>query len=248
MSTICIEAHEHVSVLRLDNGVTNAISTELVDELQASLAAIRKESRGLVLAGGDKFFSIGLDLPKLLQLPREQMDLFWQRFDQVLLDLYTFPAPTAAAIKGHAVAGGTILALTAERRFIGDSRNLMGLNEVNIGVPVPYLADLMLRQLIDQRAADEIVFGGELIIPEKARDIGLVSDIVPEESLEARAIETVAAMSLKPQQAMRQIMENRTETVRRKFERNRDAKRAAMMDCWFRPEVQQMLAEAAKKF
>ena len=248
MSTICIEAHERVAVLRLDNGVTNAISTELVDELQASLAAIRKESRGLVLAGGDKFFSIGLDLPKLLQLPREQMDLFWQRFDQVLLDLYTFPAPTAAAIKGHAVAGGTILALTAERRFIGDSRNLMGLNEVNIGVPVPYLADLMLRQLIDQRAADEIVFGGELIIPEKARDIGLVSDIVPEESLEARAIETVAAMSLKPQQAMRQIMENRTETVRRKFERNRDAKRAAMMDCWFRPEVQQMLAEAAKKF
>ena len=176
------------------------------------------------------------------------MDSFWQDFDQVLLDLYTFPVPTVAAINGHAVAGGTILALTADYRFIGDSRNLMGLNEVNIGVPVPYLADLMLRQLIDERNANEIVLGGELIDPQKALAVGLVSDIVTEKSLETRAIETAAALSLKPQLAMRQIRENRTETVRRRFERNRDAKRAAMMDCWYHPDVQQMLTEAAKKF
>jgi enoyl-CoA hydratase/carnithine racemase len=219
-----------------------------VDELSASLATIGKEARGLVLAGGDKFFSIGLDLPQLLQLSREEMDGFWQRFDQALLDLYSLSIPTAAAINGHAVAGGTILALTADWRFIGDSRNLMGLNEVNIGVPVPYLADLMLRQLIDARAADEIVFGGELIPPEKAKAIGLVSDVVPEESLETRALDTVKGMSHKPQHAMRQIMENRTEAVRQRFERNRDARRNAMMQCWFQPEAQRMLAEAAKKF
>lgn len=248
MSTICIEAHGNISVLRLDSGVTNAIGKELVDELSASLAVLQKESRGLVLAGGSKFFSIGLDLPQLLRLPRKEMDGFWQRFDQVLLDLYTFPGPTAAAINGHAVAGGTILALTADCRFIGDSRNLMGLNEVNIGVPVPYLADLMLRQLIDERAANEMVFGGELIDPAKARSIGLVNEILPEQSLEAHAIETIQQMAAKPQLAMRLTLENRTEEVRHRFERNRDAKRTAMMDCWFQPEVQQMLAEAAKKF
>mgnify|MGYP001811955443 CR=1 FL=1 len=248
MSTIRIESHENVAVLRLDNGVTNAISQELVDELSAALATIRSDGRGLVLAGGDKFFSIGLDLPRLLQLSREQMERFWQRFDQVLLDLYTFPAPTAAAINGHAVAGGTILALTADCRFISDGRNLMGLNEANIGVPVPYLADLLLRQLVDENAANEIVFGGELIAPEKARAIGLVNDILPEEALENHAIESVRAVSVKPRHAIRQIMENRTERVNRRFERNRDVKRAAMMDIWFRPEVQQMLNEAAKKF
>ena len=248
MAKISVEEHETIAVLRLSNGVTNAISTELVDELSSTLGTIRKESRGLVLAGGDKFFSIGLDLPQLLQLSRKEMDQFWQRFDQVLLDLYTLPIYTAAAINGHAVAGGTILAMTAACRFIGDSRNLMGLNEVNIGVPVPYLADLLLRQLVDARAADEIVFGGELIIPEEARAIGLVTDVIPEASLEAHAIETVQAMSVKPRHAMSQILENRTEKVRRRFERNRDVKRSAMMQCWFQPEVQQMLAEAAKKF
>ena len=248
MSTIRIESHDHVAVLRLDNGVTNAISQALVDDLSAALETIRGDGRGLVLAGGDKFFSIGLDLPQLLQLSREQMELFWQRFDQVLLDLYTFPAPTAAAINGHAVAGGTILALTADCRFISDSRNLMGLNEANIGVPVPYLADLLLRQLVDENAANEIVFGGELITPEKAHAIGLVNDILPEEALEYHAIEAVATVAVKPRHAIGQIRENRTEVVSRRFERNRDAKRTAMMDIWFRSEVQQMLREAAKKF
>ena len=248
MSTIRIEDKDGVVVLRLTNGVTNAISKELVDDLSASLTQIRDSCRGLVLAGGDKFFSIGLALPQLLQLQREEMDLFWQRFDQVLLDLYTLPVPTIAAVNGHAVAGGTILALTADDRFIGDGRNLMGLNEVNIGVPVPYLADLLLRQLIDTPAANEMVFGGELIEPEKAKAIGLVRNIVTEASVETHAVDIVRSLSVKPQHAMRQIMENRTESLVRKFERHRDAKRTAMMECWFRPEVQKMLAAAAEKF
>ena len=83
-------------------------------------------------------------------------------------------------------------------------------------------------------AADEIELGGELIIPEKAEAIGLVNEIVTEESLEAHAVESVKALALKPVHAMRQILENRSEVVRRRFERSRDAKRAAMMDCWFR--------------
>ena len=248
MATIRIEEQEKIALLRFANGVTNAISQEMVAELTDSLAQLRGSCRGLVLAGGEKFFSIGLDLPRLLQLDRRQMDLFWQGFDRILLDLYTLAVPTAAAINGHAVAGGTILALTADFRFIAEGRNLMGLNEVNIGVPVPYLADLMLRQLIDARAANEMVFGGELIDPQKAEAIGLVGEIVARQSPETRALETVKALAAKPKHAFGLIKENRTEAVRQRFMQNRDAKRAAMMDCWFRPEVQQMLAEAAKKF
>ena len=248
MSTIGIESHKDVALLRLHSGVTNAINEEMVADLSEALADIRSNFRGLVLAGGDKFFSIGLDLPHLLKRNREGMDAFWQRFDQVLLDLFTLPVPSAAAINGHAVAGGTILALACVYRFIGDSRNLMGLNEVNIGVPVPYLADLMLRQVVDEHAANQMVFGGEMIVPETAARIGLVNQIVTEESLENHAIDFIAALASKPRQAMALIIESRTEQVVRRFARNREAKRDAMMRCWFRPQVQQMLAEAAKKF
>ena len=68
MSKVTLEAHDDVAVLRLNNGVTNAITPELVDDLTGKANRIKSEFKGMVLAGGEKFFCIGLDLPALLQL------------------------------------------------------------------------------------------------------------------------------------------------------------------------------------
>ena len=134
MSTIGIESHKEVALLRLSNGVTNAINEEMVADLSEALADIRDNFRGLVLAGGDKFFSIGLDLPHLLKRNREEMDAFWQRFDQVLLDLFTLPVPSAAAINGHAVAdlvptvdGGSSIGQRLYASWHGITQGLSGL-------------------------------------------------------------------------------------------------------------------------
>ena len=51
-------------------------------------------------------------------------------------------------VAGHAVAGGCVLALATDLRLIAAGKKLIGLNEVTIGLPVPYLADLALRQLV----------------------------------------------------------------------------------------------------
>ena len=141
MSKVIIEVHDAVAVLRLKNGVTNAISPELVDDLLATMKQMKIEFNGMVLAGGDKFFCIGFDLPKLLQLDRPEMTEFYVRFNQAVLDLYTLPMPTACAIDGHATAGGAIFALSADFRFVSSGRRLIGVNEVKIGLPVPHLAD-----------------------------------------------------------------------------------------------------------
>ncbi|MFH2057592.1 MAG: enoyl-CoA hydratase-related protein [Pseudomonadota bacterium] len=70
---------------------------------------------------------------------------FFQRFNQLTLDLYTLPLPTACAISGHAIGGRNILALTGDYRFMAEGKKRIGLNEIQLGVPVPYLADLILR-------------------------------------------------------------------------------------------------------
>lgn len=77
------------------------------------------------------------------------------------LALYTLPKPVVAAITGHAIAGGCILALCCDYRFISEGRKLMGLNEVKLGVPVPYLADRVLHALVGTRYAREIIESGE---------------------------------------------------------------------------------------
>ena len=67
------------------------------------------------------------------------MDAFMRRFDAVMLRVFAFPRPVVAAIGGHAVAGGAILALACDARVMGAGAGRFGLNEVRLGVPFPGL-------------------------------------------------------------------------------------------------------------
>ena len=248
MQTVVLEECGDIAILRLSNNVTNAISPKMVVDVLDALITVEGSYRGLVLAGGTKFFSIGLNLPELLQLDRKAMDAFWDQFDEAVLKLLTLPLPTAAAIAGHATAGGTILALACDYRFIAEGRNLMGLNEIRIGLPVPYLADLMLRATVPERVATRIVYGGDLIEPPQAHKDGLVDDVFSAAEVEDLAVKKVENMVLKLQPAFSLIKNNRVGATRRKFEKRRTAKKEEMLACWFRTEVQELLNEAALKF
>lgn len=248
MSKVTLEAHDAVAILRLNNGITNAISPELMDDLASALHQAKEEFKGLVLAGGNKFFSIGFDLPFLLQLDRPAMTDFYFKFNRTTLDFYTVPLPTACAIAGHAIAGGTILALAADFRFASSERKLMGLNEVKIGVPVPYLADLMLRQIVGDRVATELNYRGEFLEAEQAQKIGLLDVVFTPEELNQEAIEKVAELAALPPFGFTLIKANRVEEIQSKFKEKGSAKMNIFLDCWFNPAVQELLKEAAKKF
>jgi len=98
MEKVKIEEHEDVALLRLDNNVSNAISTTMIENLSDAVNLIKGKFRGLVLAGGEKFFSIGFNLPELLKLDRSGMTDFFYGFNKVVLDIFTLPMPTACAI------------------------------------------------------------------------------------------------------------------------------------------------------
>ena len=248
MDLIRIEDKGAVALVRLQNKVTNAINDQLVEELLDAIALVKDNYRGLVLCGGSKFFCIGLDLPVLLTKNRTQMNSFWDRFDAALMNLYSLPLPSAAAIAGHATAGGAILALTLDFRYVAEGRNLIGLNEVNIGVPVPILADLMLRQVVGDRVATRLMFGGDLIAPDNARRAGLVDDVRPEGELEIHAVDRIAALAQRPHRAFSIIKQNRTIAVLEQFLQHQESQKQALLDCWFTSDVQQMLHKAAEKF
>ena len=248
MPKVTIEAHDAVAVLRLNNGVTNAISPELVDDLTGEVKRIKSEFKGMVLAGGEKFFCIGLDLPALLQLGQSDMTEFYVRFEQAVFDLYTLPVPTACAINGHATAGGAIFALSSDFRFVSSGRRFIGFNEVKIGVPVPYLADLMLRQLIGDRCATDMMFSRKFVEPEQAKGIGLVDDVFDSEDLEAKAVTKISELAALPPFGIRVVKNNRIEAVKSRFEKMGSADADRFLDCWFNPAVQELLKEAAKKF
>ena len=86
---ISVEKHDRLTLLRLNHGVTNAINPEMAGilerELDSLIPDICKERQGLILAGGDKFFSMGLDLPAFLMLDRPDFSRVWAGFNRILL-------------------------------------------------------------------------------------------------------------------------------------------------------------------
>ena len=248
MTKVLIEDHDSLAIIRLNNGVTNAISPALVEDLLVSVKQVEGKFHGAVLAGGDKFFSIGFDLPELLKLDREGVTRFFYNFNLAAFDLFTIPLPTVCAIAGHATAGGNILALTCDYRFAPEGKKLIGLNEVKLGVPVPYLADLILRKIVGDRAATEMLYGGELMPFSEAEKIGLVDEVLPQDKVEDRALEKVAELAALPRPAFEAIKATRVEAIRILYEENYKPKHETFLDCWFTEQTQELLAEAAKKF
>ena len=220
MQNVALNIKDGIANLRLTNGVTNAISPALVADFATAVEKVKAEADGLVITGGEKFFSIGFDLPSLLQLDRQGMTDFYRNFNNLIVDIFTLPMPIASAVGGHAIGGGNIFALAGDYRFMAEGRNLIGLNEVNIGLPVPYLTELMLRQLVGDRVARDIVYGGDLNSPEHACQIGLVDEVVTAEELEQKAVEKVTALARKPRSGFALIKEMRVEQIRQLYAEN----------------------------
>lgn len=248
MSKIITEDCGNVAILRLNNGVTNAIDPNMVNDIKESLDEIRTKYKGMVLAGGEKFFSMGLDLPALLKLDRSAMTDFWYKFNQLTLELFTVPLPTVCAISGHTIAGGTVFALTCDFRFATSDKKQIGLNEIKLGLPVPCLPDLILSQIVGDRSSIEMVYHGEFMSLSDAKKIGLIDKICSLKTVEEEAVKKASELAAFQGQAFAAIKANRVEAIKLRYEKNYRSSNEIFLNCWFSEQVQTLLKEASEKF
>lgn len=251
MAVLSVDHRDGVAVVRLNRGVTNAINLELVEELAAALEKIEHDSEvhGTVLTGSnDKFFSIGLDLPELFPLSRRDFEVFYRAFNRVCLRLYTHPKPTVAALTGHAVAGGCILALCCDYRFVAEGRKLMGMNEIKLGVPVPYVADCVLRYTVGVRNAREMVDSGEFHPPETLLRMGMVDRVLPPDRVVAASIEKIQQVGSSPREAFAIIKRNRVEPIEAEVGARLEEKMALFVERWYSDAARERLSAALEKF
>ena len=124
----------------------------------------------------------------------------------------------------------------------------MGLNEIKLGVPVPYPADCILRQIVGARTAREIVDTGDFYEAEESYRMGMVDRLLPMEDVVRESIEKAASLGQFPGNAFAMIKRNRVETVEARVRSGLEAKERLFIENWFTEEAQVRLAEAAKKF
>jgi enoyl-CoA hydratase/carnithine racemase len=251
MSSISIEISGTIAILELRREITNAINHLLVKELAGALQDIRSNDdvHSLVLTSDNKkFFSIGLDIPQLYNLTREDFQHFYHDFNQVCIDLLSFPKPTIAAITGHAIAGGCILTLCCDYRIIAEGRKFIGLNEVKLGVPVPFPAACILPHIVGYRNAREMMYTGDFYSPEHAYSMGLVDEVVLIQQVRSRSIEKATILSAGEAHAIAEIKKSHIQPIKFQIDKYLEEKEGCFTAQWFNDDTRRNLKEAMEKF
>jgi len=240
--------HGAVRELRLARPPVNALDPTLISALRAAIAAAIADGRqAIVLSGAPGRFSGGLDVPALLQLDRGGIRDAWNDFFGVMRDIATSPIPVVAALTGHSPAGGTVLALFTDYRVLAQGPYLVGLNEVQVGLPVPPLLVDALAYVVGARQAARLATGGLLLDPAQALAVGLVDEVVPVTEVVPRAVGWATDLLTRPRAAMTATRARARRPLLAAFEPFDDAALGAVVDAWFMPEPQATLRALAAR-
>jgi enoyl-CoA hydratase/carnithine racemase len=185
-------AHD-VYELTIDGPGRNALGTAVMQRL---LAGLREGGgRPLFLRGAGDTFSAGLDLKEVAGLDATGMERYLLLLDDLIDALYGYPGPTVAAVNGHAIAGGCVLALCCDLRIMtDDTRARIGLNEVALGLEFPPKILALARRRVPRRWLERVVLEAGLHAPAAACELGLVDEVAADCLAVARArLETLAA-------------------------------------------------------
>ena len=159
-----------VTVVTLDRPRANAIHPTLVAELRHAVADAA-DAPALVLASSQSLFSAGWDLPTVHAFGREEMSRFLASFTALMRELFVFEGPLIAALPGHAIAGGLILASGADERIAAEGEGQFGLSEVALGVPIPRAAYEVFRYMLGDRGAERLAAAGDNVSGARALEI-----------------------------------------------------------------------------
>jgi enoyl-CoA hydratase len=189
-----VERRSGVTVVRLRHGKVNALDLEL---LRAITAAMRDLDRNVavVVTGSGAVFSAGVDLNRIVAGGRPYIQEFIPALSEAFLAIFDHQGPVLAAVDGHAIAGGCVIAAACDVRLM--SQGKIGLAELSVGVPFPPVAMEILRHAIGP-AVGHLVLTAGLLDAAKAKSIGLVHQVAEPDILLDAAIDQAQRMARVP--------------------------------------------------
>ncbi len=188
-----------IRTLKLAHGKVSAMDIELGDALVKEMEDARDPSvKAVILTGSGSSFSAGVDLFRVLKDGPEYGRRFLPVLDNFLRAALTLPKPMIAAINGHAIAGGCILAATCDHRIMSEGTARIGIPELAVGVPFPALPlQIMAARVADGHLRD-LVFTGRTVLIDEAKALGLIDEKCPAGMLTDRAMEAALRMAAIP--------------------------------------------------
>jgi Delta3-Delta2-enoyl-CoA isomerase len=185
MNFVSTSLNDGISTLMLNRGKVNALNGELVDQLRTELKKLETDAavKAIILTGAGKFFSFGFDIPEFLSFKKEEFIAYLENFTDLYTYLFLYPKPVVAALNGHAMAGGCMLALASDYRVMVNGNAKIALNEIGFGSSVFAGSVEMLRFCVGSANASTILYSGALYSAEEAQRLGLVDQLGSEQEL-----------------------------------------------------------------
>jgi enoyl-CoA hydratase len=184
-----------VVVLKLADGKANTMDIEFCQAMIDEFTSLRTSSaKAVVLTGQGNIFSAGVELVRTSDGGAAYVRTFLPALNAMFAAVYDFQKPVVAAINGHAIAGGCVLACCTDRRLMARGNGRIGVTELLVGLPFPALAFEVMRSVTLSRYLSQSIYAGETISPEVGAERGWIDEVVAPADLLDRA--TAAAQTL----------------------------------------------------
>jgi Delta3-Delta2-enoyl-CoA isomerase len=202
-----LSTNDGVAEVRLKRGKVNALNERMVDEISGCLQRLAADPdvRAVILTGDGAFFSFGFDIPEFLSYSRESFADFLKRFTGLYTYLFTYPKPVLAALNGHTVAGGCMLALACDYRIMVSGKAKISLNEVTFGSSVFAGSVAMLKFLVGGKNAQAVLYDGTMYSAEAALHLGIIDQVATQEKLLEEAQDVAKRLAARDAAAFRSI-------------------------------------------
>ncbi len=251
MNTLQLISKQDYVIVTMQRGKVNAINYEMVQELRELFLNIEKNPKikGVILSGQPHYFSAGLDLIELIGYDKAQIDEFFESFGSLFIELVQFSKPLIAAITGHSPAGGCVLAVTCDNRYMAAGEQYrIGLNEVAVNVQISQNLTDAYAFWMGEGLANRYVLEGKLLTASEALAANLVDELYPLE-------EVLPAAESKMQHYLKadlEIWHNTKKKLRKHWldKLDTDAKNSLKeaADLWWKPEIRAKMKAYVESF
>jgi enoyl-CoA hydratase len=197
-----ISERDGIAIVTLAHGKANAMDTEFCAAVTKAFAKLKtSKARAVVLTGQGGMFSAGVTLSRARDGGARYIRKFLPVLNTMFDTVFNFPKPVVAAINGHAIAGGCVLACCADRRLMARDAGRIGITELLVGLPFPALAFEVMRFVAAPQHFPALVYSGATFPPDEAHGLGLVDEVVAPAALLDRAVADARTLALLSPQA-----------------------------------------------
>jgi len=202
MESIAIETRGDIAIMTMQRGKASPLDLEFTQQIIDTFATFAESStRAVVLTGTGTIFSAGVDLLRLESGGTSYIERFVPQLTQLVLAVFEFPKPLIAAVNGHAIAGGCVLACATDQRVMARGSGRIGVPELLVGLPFPTAALEVVRYVVPRQHWSAVFFEGNTYNADDAAGVGLVDEACAADELLTRAVARAEKLAALPASA-----------------------------------------------